>query len=221
MSTTQTNTQKIFERFEFFLGIINQMCIGFVTIFMTWYCISTGLQIDLMLHAWLVTIGFCFLMAEGIMSHWTGNALTFTYKRQTKTHLHWILEALGGGCGVAGCLIKLIPDQFVLKSIHSKLGFSAFILCLVSMLTGLSAIFSMRLKKLLSPLYNKAFHNLLGVSTFVIALVAQYYGYSFFVWLHLNPGLITLLQCITLVSMVLTCWGPFKALFNKIVSMFN
>lgn len=45
-----------FQRFETFLFILNQMCIGFVTIYMNWLCLSTGLQ-KTSLHAWLVTLG--------------------------------------------------------------------------------------------------------------------------------------------------------------------
>ena len=45
-----------FQRFETFLFILNQMCIGFVTIYMSWLCISRGLN-KTPLHAWLVTLG--------------------------------------------------------------------------------------------------------------------------------------------------------------------
>ena len=65
---------------------------------------------------------FCFLMAEAIMCHYNNNVLTMNYKRNTKTTIHWILQVLGGGCGIAGVLIKCIKDDFYLFNLHTKLG---------------------------------------------------------------------------------------------------
>lgn len=61
-------------------------------------------------------------MAEGVMIHYDGNVLTNGYKRKTKTTIHWVVLTLGGGCGAAGALIKMIQKGFLLQSIHGKLG---------------------------------------------------------------------------------------------------
>jgi len=44
------------QRLEYFLNVLNQMCIGFITIYMTYITTRTGLS-GTSLHAWLVTIG--------------------------------------------------------------------------------------------------------------------------------------------------------------------
>jgi len=61
-------------------------------------------------------------MAEGVMIHYGGNVLTNGYKRQTKTTIHWIVLTLGGGCGAAGALIKMIQKGFLFQTTHGKLG---------------------------------------------------------------------------------------------------
>uniref|UniRef100_A0A1A9W6U3 ascorbate ferrireductase (transmembrane) n=1 Tax=Glossina brevipalpis TaxID=37001 RepID=A0A1A9W6U3_9MUSC len=201
---------------EYFLNMINQSLIGFTTIYMTWLCISTGLTIT-SLHAWLVTLGFCFLMAEAIMCHYKSNILTCNFPRNTKTTLHWILQVLGGGLGIAGTLVKCIQKGFRIESLHAKLGFAAFILCCFSMISGLSALYSQKVKQFLSPLFNKTFHNLLGLITFVLALVAQYYGYQkgFFIRKTTEDFQI-LMKCIILISLILSSIGPIKSLYYKL-----
>lgn len=59
------------------------------------------------------------------MCHYNHNVLTFNYSRVTKTNLHWILQILGGGCGIAAALIKCIEHNFVLSGLHAKLGESS------------------------------------------------------------------------------------------------
>ncbi|XP_037927544.1 cytochrome b561 domain-containing protein 2-like [Teleopsis dalmanni] len=216
-----SETRQIVQRLEFLFSVINQICIGFVTIFMSWLCLRTGLA-GTALHAWLVTIGYSFLMAEGIMSHFSGNVLTFNYKRTTKTTIHWTLQALGGSLGVAGTLIKLIQKGFTIYSTHAKLGFAAMILCAISMCSGLIALFSMRLKRTLNPLLNKSFHNLVGVAAFAVALVAQYYGYQTgFFSRKVDTDFQILMKVITLLSLVLTSIGPLQALYHKCINIYR
>ncbi|XP_039949505.1 uncharacterized protein LOC120767480 [Bactrocera tryoni] len=210
---------RILERVEILIWVVNQACIGFVTIYMFWICIYQDMD-TMQLHAFLVTIGFSLLMAEGIMCHYSINPLTNGFKRKAKTTIHWVLLTLGGGCGVAGCLVMIVIVKFKMDQVHNRLGFAAFILCLVSMLSGLSALFSNNLRRILSPLFNKGFHNLVGFGTFLTALLAQFYGYEFFhssiLW-----SFIRVLQVVTLVSLVLTSIGPLKALYKKITSFFE
>ncbi|XP_043070420.1 transmembrane reductase CYB561D2 [Drosophila grimshawi] len=204
------------QRLEFFLNVLNQMCIGFITIYISYLTLRTGLA-GTGLHAWLVTIGFSFFMAEGVMVHYGGNVLTNSYKRSTKTTIHWILMILGGGCGAAGALIKMIQKGFLLKSTHGKLGLTAFILCLLAMSSGLAALCSMRVKKLITPLLNKAFHNFLGVACFVVALVTQYYGYQTgYFTKRAEADLQVLMKCLTLISLLLSSIGPLKSLYVRV-----
>lgn len=50
------DSQERLERVEYFLNVLNQMCIGFITIYISYITLRTGLQ-GTSLHAWLVTIG--------------------------------------------------------------------------------------------------------------------------------------------------------------------
>ncbi|XP_055851026.1 transmembrane reductase CYB561D2-like [Episyrphus balteatus] len=203
---------------EYFINAINQFLIGFVTIYLSWWCLSQGLK-GITLHAWLCTIGFSFLMAEGLMTHYNGNTFLLSYKRKSRTTIHWILQALGGAIGIAGGVIEMCRMDVHFVTIHGKLGFSAIILCAVSMISGLSALFPRWLRKIISPLLNKTVHNVLGVGTFAIALVAQYYGYqSWSFELSVQPDFRYTMEVITLTSLVLTCLGPLISLWYRIMN---
>ncbi|XP_061402731.1 transmembrane reductase CYB561D2-like [Musca vetustissima] len=214
--------RQIHQRIDYFLNVLNQICIGFVTIWMSWMCLRNGLA-GTALHAWLVTIGFSFLMAEGIMCLYNHNVLTYNYRRTTKTTIHWVLQALGGACGIAGVIIKILQKGFSLHSTHGKLGFAAFILCWISLISGLSALYSMRLKRCLSPLLNKSFHNLLGLVTFAVALSAQYYGYTTGFFSRKTPShdFTILMKVLTLLTLLLSSWGPLKSLMHKMRSIYK
>lgn len=51
-----SDSQQPLERLEYFLNVLNQMCIGFITIYISYLTLQTGLA-GTGLHAWLVTIG--------------------------------------------------------------------------------------------------------------------------------------------------------------------
>lgn len=94
---------------------------------------------------------------------------------------------------------------------------TAFVLCILAMTSGLSALFSTRVKKLITPLLNKTFHNFLGFACFVIALVTQYYGYQTgYFKSRSETDFQILMKCLTLTSLVLSSYGPMKALYQKI-----
>lgn len=75
------------------------------------------------------------------MVHYGGNVLTNSYKRSTKTTIHWIVLTLGGTCGAAGALIKMIQKGFMLQTIHGRLGESAAKLKLAWSIIWFTAIF--------------------------------------------------------------------------------
>ncbi|XP_073823549.1 uncharacterized protein [Musca autumnalis] len=158
-------------------------------------------------------------MAEAMMCHYQYNSWTMDYSRATKTYLHAILQLFGGGCGIASCLVICIELDFTLGHLHGRLGFAAFILCCISFISGFLAFFSKYFKVCVSPLLNKTVHNVLGIVTFALGQCTQYYGYQFAFYLKKPWDLLILLQVITLIILVLACWGPLKSLSHKYVSL--
>jgi hypothetical protein len=65
-------------------------------------------------------------MAEGILVMYTQNSFTLFETRTTKKWLHGILQAAGGGFGLAGFFIEVIrrvkEDKPLFVIWHAKLG---------------------------------------------------------------------------------------------------
>ncbi|XP_067620232.1 uncharacterized protein [Eurosta solidaginis] len=208
-------SSSVIHHFEVLLFVLNQMCIGFVTIYMSWLCITSGLQ-KTPLHAWLVTLGYSLLMAEAVMVHYNGNPLTSHYKRHEKHTIHWVMQVAGGGLGMGGTLYKCIQKGFLLQSTHGQLGFATFILCLVSWLSGLTALYQLKLKSYVRPIFNRTAHNLIGYACFLLALLTQFYGYETgFFRSRSSLDFRDCIKTITLISLVLSSIGPLRALLQK------
>ncbi|KAH8412431.1 hypothetical protein KR009_001975 [Drosophila setifemur] len=220
MGQEKPKPTSVIQHIESVLYVINQLCIGFVTIWVSWTCLRKDLA-GIRLHAWLVTFGFVFLMAEGMMCFYEGSWLTLRYSRKYKTVFHVVLQVLGGGMGVAGCLIQLIRDDWsVSVTIHARLGFAAFILCLISLLSGLAAALARSCSRAVSPLINKTFHVVVSFAAYVIAMMAQYYGYTqTSIFKGQGEDFVILMQVVTLVAMVLTSIGAIKSLYQKFSSL--
>ncbi|EDV98763.1 uncharacterized protein LOC6566522 [Drosophila grimshawi] len=219
MTSKKPQTTSPLQHIEAGLNVLNQLCIGFVTFWISWSCLRTGLS-QISLHVWLVSFGFIFVMAEASMCFYDGNWLTLRYTRKQKTAIHVVLQIVGGGMGVAGCLVQLIRDDWSIGvTIHSRLGFAAFVLCLISLLSGIVAVLARSLSKLFSPLANKTFHVLLSLATYVIASLAQYYGYTQTkIFRGQGADFVILMQVATLLAMVLTSIAPIKSLYQKCIS---
>ncbi|EDW75981.1 uncharacterized protein [Drosophila tropicalis] len=222
MLSRENSSPTILQHVEAALYVLNQLCIGFVTIWVSWTCLRTGLN-GIRLHAWLTTFGFVFLMAEGMMCFYDNSFLTMRYSRKNKTAIHVILQIFGGGMGVAGCLIQLISDNWAISvTTHASLGFAAFILCLVSLLSGLASVLARAMSKMVTPLINKTVHVILSFATFVIAMLAQYYGYGQTgIFIGQGSDFVILIRVATLVAMVLTSIGAMKSLYQKFKSLLS
>ncbi|XP_016961750.1 uncharacterized protein LOC108032438 [Drosophila biarmipes] len=220
MSDEKSKPTSVLQHIEAVLYVINQLCIGFVTIWVSWTCLRNDLS-GIRLHAWLVTFGFVFLMAEGMMCFYDGSWLTLRYSRKYKTFFHVALQILGGGMGVAGCLVQLIRDDWsVSVTIHARLGFAAFILCLISLLSGLAAFLARSLSPTIPPLINKTFHVVISFAAFVIAMMAQFYGFTQTrIFKSQGQDFVILMQVATMVLMVITSIGAMKSLYQKFGSL--
>ncbi|XP_055850691.1 uncharacterized protein LOC129915236 [Episyrphus balteatus] len=212
-----------FQKIEFFLGIINRMLIGFVTIYVTFLSLRSLKNGDVPWHALLCTIGFKLLMTEGILSYYKGNSTTYNWFRREKVILHITLQLLGSLFGITGMIFRMTIDKFHFTTLHGKLGLVAFVLCLISLLCGLSALYSTRMKKYLQPFFSKTIHGLLGILTYAVGIVCLIYGYDTNVFGLMSQlegdslkSTILILKLATIGSLIITIYGPLGTAIYKL-----
>lgn len=111
-------------------------------------------------------------MTQAILAFYSQNLWSKQYPRQTQRTLHWILQIVGSSAAIIGMIIEFIgrsqKGKSHFKSIHSLFGLTAGILAVISMLGGVSALWSFEIRKYVRPIYFKLAHNLNGITAFVL-----------------------------------------------------
>ncbi|XP_037822607.1 uncharacterized protein LOC119611180 [Lucilia sericata] len=199
--------------FEFILVSINRLLIGFVTIYMGWMCLRLKYE-DIPFHAVLCTLGFVCLMSEGLLSHYRGNAWTLLCFRTEKSRTHWILQLTGSIIGLVGIGIKCYIEEVHFHTVHGLVGLATAVLLILSLLTGLSALYATEMKHYMQPLCNKAFHNIWGLLTFTLAMISMYTAYETEIFFQHSLDAANyqdfkwLIQSCIVIIWLLTCYGP-------------
>lgn len=110
MSPVKNNSKSLWEKLEIYLNTLNHVFIGICMFYNFWYCINFGFDGPHTWHEMCCSLGFNLLMAEGILAMYSGNTLTLFTNRTNKKWIHGVLQAAGGGFGLAGFIIE-IPKQ--------------------------------------------------------------------------------------------------------------
>lgn len=234
------------EKIQAYLDAINHMVIFAVTVYITFMCWYVG-PTARSWHMWLCTMGvsifpppphpnprnpadppglvhfqYQLLMAEGILAFYASNGWSRLHGRRTKSHLHWILQVVGAGMSIAGCVIEYYDNTRHLRSIHSLLGLISLAFLCVSLLNGVSAMWSPQLRAWLRPVFTKSVHNLCGLLAFVVGMVSQLYGYDTGRVVRAStPEIRVALQIAAAVTIVLSTFGALKSLCGQLRDMFG
>lgn len=108
----KSNRPTILQKCEIFINTANHVLIGLTTWYLMWYTYQSGsMWSKLSQHAWITTIGYQLLMAEGIMTFYKANTWTSLSSRREKNHIHWILQAVGGAMAIYGCAIYIAERE--------------------------------------------------------------------------------------------------------------
>lgn len=83
-----------------------------------------------------------------------------------------IMQALGSSIAMVGISFEFIGrfkrSEPHISTIHSIIGLIAAIFTLIGMLSGISSLWSVELKKYTRPVYFKLAHNFNGMAAFVL-----------------------------------------------------
>lgn len=109
-------------------------------------------------------------MAQAILTFYPENVWSKKLTRSQKRTLHWMLQVTGSMAAIIGMIIEYVgreqKGKSHFKSIHALFGLSAGILALISLMGGISTLWSIELKKYARPIYIKLTHILFGIVAF-------------------------------------------------------
>ena len=117
-------------------------------------------------------------MTQAILAFYSENVWSKPCGRQTKKTIHWVLQAVGSSIAIFGIVIEYIGREQIARetkkpkphfsNTHSIIGLIAAIFTFIGMLNGISALWSIKLKKYARPVYFKLAHNLSGTIAFIL-----------------------------------------------------
>lgn len=185
-----------------FVNVVLQIFISFVAVYMSYMCFKLKLK-KTAFHAWFCSIGFCCLMAEGMMTFYEGNILTHPFDNYTKTTIHLVLSAVGGVMGMIGSLQKFLQVKRHFTTFHGKIGLFASCICFFSMTSGIASLYIEEPKKVV--------HTIISLIVFTTGMYAQYTGYETgFFKRKVDLEMKLLFKYLVIVIVVLSCISPIK-----------
>lgn len=92
---------------EILVNTLNHIMIGAVTIYMTYLCCIQVSYRLFNMHVLITTLGYQLLMAESILVYYENNTWSNLFRRQTKNHIHWILQVLGSAAALVGIGLEI------------------------------------------------------------------------------------------------------------------
>ncbi|XP_011293012.1 transmembrane reductase CYB561D2 isoform X2 [Musca domestica] len=199
------------------LNTLNHTLIIFVAIFVTLLARSLDFK-DTAMHMFLAVVGWHFLAAEALMSHYAHNPVTSKLSHRNKSRFHGILQVIGGSMALLGALGKIQSTEVHFTTWHGKIGLASTFLCAASLLGGTVNFFQPKFAhKIYSQAEIKYRHNLFGIIGFTVAMVTVILGYytPFFVKYVDNSAIPAFVLASGLV-LLFTLIGPVTSLLDKL-----
>ncbi|XP_053600159.1 transmembrane reductase CYB561D2-like isoform X2 [Plodia interpunctella] len=154
-----------------FSNLLSLVFVGIVT-----YCSFVNGITLFSFHPPLMAIGWMIIMTSAINAISPGDLATEWMPIRLRSARHWVLQLFGAILILAGFLVilsnKIINNKPHFATLHAKFGLSALIFMAATMLGGIGALYSLKLKHYLAPIYTKLLHASIGLVTFSLGVVA-------------------------------------------------
>ncbi|XP_013185953.1 transmembrane reductase CYB561D2 [Amyelois transitella] len=125
-------------------------------------------------HPPLMAIGWLIIMTSAINAITPGDLATEWMPIRLRSARHWVLQLFGAILIAAGFLVimsnKIINNKPHFGTLHAKFGLSSLIFMVGTMLGGIGALYSLKLKHYLPPIYTKLIHASVGLVTFSLGI---------------------------------------------------
>uniref|UniRef100_A0A182JZY5 ascorbate ferrireductase (transmembrane) n=1 Tax=Anopheles christyi TaxID=43041 RepID=A0A182JZY5_9DIPT len=216
IDTKEQRREKAVYHLETCFNTINHMLIGYVTFYLSYYSYTRGFGKLFTWHIFLCSIGYQFFMAESLLTLYSANSWTNRYSIATKRHLHWILQAIGCIAIFVGIVIEIYIKEDAgrrhFRSDHAITGLVSLIFIAQLILNGIAAMYTVKIKHIIKPLYVKMCHYLTGIVAFVIGITSLALEYT--------PRMISvqhkhMLIAFSTITTALTLVGVCKTMFNQ------
>ncbi|XP_052750349.1 uncharacterized protein LOC113521761 isoform X2 [Galleria mellonella] len=144
-----------------------------------WFGFRNGLPLSATsIHIVLCVIGYQLLMAEAILCLSPDNSWTASYRVIDKKRAHWILQIVGSALAITGSFIKFANKTSHWNSLHGKFALVALVFTCMSLVNGLSSLYSHELRSVIPGNISKISHICFGSIAFAAASTSLCCGFN-------------------------------------------
>ncbi|KAL0883827.1 hypothetical protein ABMA27_015914 [Loxostege sticticalis] len=156
-----------------YLNVVSNVCALIILGIISYCCFKDGVSL-FSFHPTLMTLGWLLVMTTAVNAITPGDLATEWMPIRLRSARHWVLQVIGGIIITIGFLVILINkikfDKPHFASLHAKFGLASYIFMTATMLGGIGALYSLKLKHYLAPIYTKVLHASVGLVTFTLGI---------------------------------------------------
>lgn len=166
-----------------------------------------------LLFQWMV------FMTSAINAVTPGDLATEWMPIRLRSARHWVLQVAGGIIICVGFIViltnKILKGSPHFVTLHAKFGLTSFIFMGLTMAGGIGALYSLKLKYYLAPIYTKLIHAAAGLLTFILGVITILLGF-FSNWWQFGDILRYVSFTLVLMVMVLTILRPSLKIYFRL-----
>lgn len=160
-----------------------------------------------------------FFMTSAINAITPGDLATEWMPIRLRSARHWVIQLFAGIIILVGFFVilsnKIIMGYPHFATLHSKFGLASLIFMITTMLGGLGALYSLKLKHYLAPIYTKLLHASVGLSTFCLGVITILLGF-YSKWWQFGDILRYTSMVLVLAVMLLTILRPMLKIYFRL-----
>lgn len=158
-------------------------------------------------------------MTSAINAITPGDLATEWMPIRLRSARHWVLQLLGCTVILTGFLVilsnKIINNKSHFVTLHAKFGLASLIFMLLTSLGGLGALYSLKLKDYIAPIFTKLIHAGVGLLTFVLGIITILLG-NFSHWWSFGEILRYTSMLLVLLVMLFTILRPSLKIYFRL-----
>lgn len=201
-----------------YVNLFGNLCSLLFLVIIIYCCIANG-NILFAFHPIFMTIGWLIIMTSAVNSVTPGDLATEWMPIRLRSSRHWLLQIVAGTIILLGFLVivlnKYINEKFHFQSLHAKFGLASIIFMFVTQFGGIGALYSLKLKHYLAPIYTKLIHASLGLLTLSLGVITIQLG-IFSKWWAFGEVLRYISLILVLIVMIFTILRPSLKIYFRL-----
>lgn len=157
-----------------YLNVVSNVCSLVFFVGIIYFSFAQGVSL-FSFHPVFMGVAWVLLFPSGINSITPGDIATEWMPARLRSKRHWIIQMLGLIFALTGSTVivtnKIIHGNSHFVSLHSIFGLIAMTLMVSTSLGGVGALYGLKLKDYVAPIYTKMIHTFAGMITFTFGMI--------------------------------------------------